>query len=257
MKKNNFLNIVKKPKTFLKYLSVKKNNYFIIFIYFALSIIFWGIPQGFNFINNINISGDPAFYLWCLKWWHYAISHGLNPFITKTFWAPFAQNLAGTTSLPSIAILMWPVTKIFGPVFSYNIITLISLTLAPYGIYLINREIGLKTISSFVGSLFFFFSTYILAEMLGHLTLYTSFIVVFLVYLYILRFKNSFSRLKYIVLFSLLFAFQFGISNEIYATFAVFSFFAWLVAFILFFKNENTRKKLFYLWYRNFNKHNF
>ncbi|MGC8503144.1 hypothetical protein, partial [Desulfurella sp.] len=198
----------------------------------------------FDFAGRINISGDVAFYLWSLKWWPYAISHGLNPFLTKAFWAPFGQNLAWTTSCPSIAILMWPITALFGFVFSYNFVTLISLTLAPYGIYLINKQLGLRELSSIFGALVFFFSSYVWGQLLGHLNLDIVFVVVFLCYLYVLRFKDLIGRKKYIVLFALLLAFQFGISNEIYATFIVFSFFAFAVLIILYVKEKDYRQKL-------------
>ncbi len=99
-----------------------KKHFSVLAIFFALALIFWGIPIHFDFINSMNIGVDPAFYLWSLKWWPYAISHGINPFLTKAFWAPFGQNLAWTTSVPSIAILMWPVTDLLGPIFSYNLI---------------------------------------------------------------------------------------------------------------------------------------
>jgi hypothetical protein len=81
----------------------------------------------FEFTSKINISADPAFILWSLKWWPYAISHGLNPFLTKAFWAPFGQDLAWTGSVPSIALLFSPITLSFGPVLSYNLATILSL----------------------------------------------------------------------------------------------------------------------------------
>ncbi|MEM3845540.1 MAG: hypothetical protein QXU98_07560 [Candidatus Parvarchaeota archaeon] len=92
-----------------------KKNYYILMFYFILAVFFWGLPIKFDFVNRLlNMGGDPAFYLWSLKWWPYAISHGLNPFLAKASWAPFGQNLAWTTSCPSIAILMWPITNLFG-----------------------------------------------------------------------------------------------------------------------------------------------
>ena len=221
-----------------------KKTYYILLLYFILALFFWGLPMKFNFMGRLNISGDPAFYLWSFKWWPYAISHGLNPFLTKAFWSPFGQNLAWTASCPSIALVMWPITYFYGAVFSYNFITLISLTLAPFGIYLINKQLGLKESSSIFGGIIFFFSQYAWGQLIGHLTLFTVFVIIFLCYLYILRFKGLINRWKYIVLFAVLLAFQFGISNEIYATFVVFSFIAFLILFILYFKEKKYRKEI-------------
>ncbi|RZD17617.1 MAG: hypothetical protein EVG15_10285 [Candidatus Acididesulfobacter diazotrophicus] len=221
-----------------------KKNYYTLSLFFILALFFWGLPMEFDFTNRLNISGDPAFFLWSLKWWPYAISHGLNPFLTKTFYSPFGQNLAWTTSIPSIALVMWPITDFFGVVFSYNLTTVLSLTLAPFGIYLINKQLGLKESSSIFGGIIFFFSSYIWGQLHGHLNLDIIFVIVFLCYLYILKFKGLISSRKYIILFAVLLAFQFGISNEIYATFVVFSFIALIILIIFYFKEKIITKKL-------------
>ncbi|MEJ5299412.1 MAG: hypothetical protein WHS38_00300 [Thermodesulforhabdaceae bacterium] len=225
--------------------SSKEKNYYALLIYFILTMVFWGAPLKFDFINSLHIAMDPAFYLWSFKWWPYALSHGLNPFLTKAFWAPFGQNLAWTTSCPSITIMLWPITNLFGPIFSYHFITIISLALAPYGIYLINKQLDLKKINSFIGGLIFFFSSYVWGQLLGHLNLYVIFAIPFFLYLTVLRLKRSIGSKRYVILSALLLAFQFGISNEIYATFVLFGFFALFVSFLIFINDENCRKLIF------------
>jgi hypothetical protein len=217
-------------------------KYFAFFVYLGLAIAFWGIPMNFDFISKINISGDPAFYLWSLKWWPYAISHGLNPFLTKAFWAPFGQNLSWTTSVPSIALIFAPVTLTFGPIFSYNLATIFSLALGAFGIYLICNSINLNQTSSMFGGLVFFFSSYVWGQLLGHLNLYVVFAIPFLIYLFVLRFKNEIGSKRYVVFSGILLAFQFGVSNEIYATFVVFGFVALFILFLIFVKDEVYRK---------------
>lgn len=222
---------------------MKKNHYILLF-YAILAFLFWGIPIKFNFINGIHVLNDPAFYLWSFKWWPYAISHGINPFVTKAFWSPFGQNLTWTTSLPSIAISMWPITECFGPVLTYNLITVISLALAPFGIYLINIQLGLKKEAAIFGGMVLFFSSYIWGQLLGHLNLYVVFVIIYLIYLYVLRFKHVISKKIYITLFTLLLSFQFGISNEIYSTFVVFSAVGFLLLFLLYLKNKPCQKEI-------------
>src|SRR5215469_7413133 len=39
-------------------------------------------------------SQDPNFYIWGLRWWPYAIGHGLNPFYTHQIAAPAGHSLA-------------------------------------------------------------------------------------------------------------------------------------------------------------------
>jgi hypothetical protein len=217
-------------------------KYFAFFVYLVLAIVFWGIPMNFDFVSKINISSDPAFYLWSLKWWPYAISHGLNPFLTKAFWSPFGQNLAWTTSVPSIALLFSPITVIFGPIFSYNLATILSLVLGAFGVYLICNSLNLNQTSSMFGGLVFFFSSYVWGQLLGHLNLYVVFAVPFLIYLFILRFKDEIGSKKYVIFSGILLAFQFGVSNEIYATFVLFGFIALFILFLIFVKDEVYRK---------------
>jgi len=217
-------------------------KYFAFFVYLVLAIVFWGIPMNFDFISKVNIGGDPAFYLWSLKWWPYAISHGLNPFLTKAFWAPFGQNLAWTTSVPSIALLFSPITVIFGPIFSYNLATILSLALGAFGVYLICKSLNLNQTSSIFGGLVFFFSSYVWGQLLAHLNLDIVFAIPFLIYLFVLKFKNEIGSKKYVIFSGILLAFQFGVSNEIYATFVLFGFIALFILFLIFIKDEVYRK---------------
>jgi len=217
-------------------------KYFAFFVYLALAIVFRGIPMDFKFASRLNISGDPAFYLWSIKWWPYAISRGLNPFLTKAFWAPFGQNLAWTASVPSIALLFSPITLSFEPVLSYNLATILSLALGPFGIYLICKSLNLNQTSSIFGGLIFFFSSYVWGQLLGHLNLYVIFVIPFLIYLFILRFKNEISPKKYILVSAILLAFQFGISNEIYTTFITFSYITLFIMFYIFRKDDKYKQ---------------
>jgi len=67
---------------------------------------------------------DPDFYLWSMRWWPYAITHGLNPLYSAQIWAPAGKNLAWASSTPSVSLLMWPVTAAFGVIVSYNVVLL-------------------------------------------------------------------------------------------------------------------------------------
>ena len=67
---------------------------------------------------------DPDFYLWSMRWWPYALTHGLNPLYSAQIWAPAGKSLAWATTAPSVDLLMWPVTAIFGVIVSYNVVLL-------------------------------------------------------------------------------------------------------------------------------------
>jgi hypothetical protein len=64
---------------------------------------------------------DPNFYTWAMRWWPYAVSHGINPLYSNQIGAPDGSNLAWATTTPSAALLMWPVTAAVGVVTSFNL----------------------------------------------------------------------------------------------------------------------------------------
>ena len=53
---------------------------------------------------------DPNFYVWCLRWWPYAVVHGLNPLYTHQIAAPAGHSLAWVTTVPPLALLAAPLT---------------------------------------------------------------------------------------------------------------------------------------------------
>jgi hypothetical protein len=68
---------------------------------------------------------DPNFYTWAMRWWPYAISHGLNPLYSTQIGAPAGYNLAWATTTPSVGLVMWPVTATFGVVVAFNVMLLL------------------------------------------------------------------------------------------------------------------------------------
>jgi len=67
---------------------------------------------------------DPNFYVWSMRWWTYALSHGLNPLYSTQIGAPAGYSLAWATTTPTAALVMWPVTALFGVIVSYNVMLL-------------------------------------------------------------------------------------------------------------------------------------
>jgi hypothetical protein len=44
---------------------------------------------------------DQPFFIWCLVWWPYALANRLNPFFTKSVFAPAGLNLTWNHSHPA------------------------------------------------------------------------------------------------------------------------------------------------------------
>ncbi len=211
-------------------------NMVILIFFLTLSILTWGYAIKFNFINNIrlDLSGDPAFYIWAFKWLPYAIKNDLNIFITDLFWYPYGQNLAWTTFIPSLSLTFWYITENFTPILSYNLSHILTLALGSFGFYLLCRVIGFSHVASFLASVLFFFSPYQWTKFLSHLNLSVVFPVVYVLLLGALRFKSRINRLVYILITALILAYQFGISNEIYATVITVGFISMLLALVIY-----------------------
>ncbi len=175
-------------------------------------------------------NADSVSFLWWLAWWPYALGHGIHAVITKFVWAPTGENLMWTTSIPVLSVLFWPLTQVFGPVASFNTITLLDMVLAPFGMYLILKRFFKNTFASVIGGYIYGYSSYELAQQtLGHINLTTIAPMAFMILIGAQLFEekvNNGPTLRRWMLggaLTLMLVFQFLISEEIYAALALFS----------------------------------
>jgi len=97
-------------------------------LFVVVSVLFFG-RQALSDPTHVcacNGSPDTAAYMWGLVWWPHAIAHAMNPFISTVIWAPDGINLAANTAVPGPSLLLAPVTELFGPIASYNVLSLLS-----------------------------------------------------------------------------------------------------------------------------------
>lgn len=191
-------------------------------IYGTASCIFFARTGVFTGGALIGGGADPTIFAWCLAWWPYALTHGVNPFITHMVWAPSGINLTWATSVPSLALLAWPLTALWGPATAFNIVTLAAPTLAAFGAFVLCYEITAAFFPSLVGGWFFGFSSYEMAQLLGHLHITFVVCVPLLLWLTVLRYKRAIARWPYVIATGAMLAFQLGISTEILATMSLF-----------------------------------
>src|SRR5450759_994683 len=78
----------------------------------------WVDPAG----RWIGSPKDPQLFIWYLGWIPHQLSHGLNPLFTDYLSYPPGVNLMWNTSMIFPAIVLWPVTAVFGPVVSYPLV---------------------------------------------------------------------------------------------------------------------------------------
>jgi len=163
-------------------------------------------------------NADPATYMWALQWWPHALLHGLNPFVTHYLWAPSGANVARAAVIPAAALIVSPITALFGPIVAYNVLSIASPTLAAFTAYLLCRRIAGRDLPAFVGGLLFGFGAYEFSQLVGHPNLTLIFLVPVAVHLALRRADREISRRAYVAWMAALFVLQIGLSTEVLTT---------------------------------------
>lgn len=139
-------------------------------LYLALSIAFvgrWALLA--RWPGTIGTGPDVQIFLWGLRWWPYALSHGVNPLVSHQVWAPYGGGVMWTTTVPLLSVIFSPITLGFGPAVSWNLLCVLAPALAAWAAYLLCLELCQAPGAAVVGGLMFGFSTYEMAETSAHL----------------------------------------------------------------------------------------
>ncbi len=202
-------------------------------VYASLSVCFFGWKVvGHPSRIYIGQGHDPAAYIWSLVWWPYSISHRLNPFLCKIIWAPTGTNLTWAVAIPGLGILAWPITYLFGPVVAFNGLCLLAPALSAWTAFILCRYLSLQFWPSLVGGYVFGFSSYVIGQMLSHVSHALVFAVPLAVYLVLLMVNGRIRRYVFILSLAALLTIQFLISTEIFATMTFFGALAIALAFL-------------------------
>ena len=141
--------------------------------------------------------------MWGLAWWPHALLHGMNPFFTKALFAPDRLALGGDVTIPLAALVTAPITLLWGPIVSYNLLMLASPALAAFFAFLLCRYVTRSFAASLVGGYLFGFSAYMLGQLLGHLHLVLIFPIPAAVHLTLRAIDGRIGRRPFIVLLAL------------------------------------------------------
>ena len=166
---------------------------------------------------------DGSFFIWALRWWPWALTHGADPLYTSQVWSPLGINLTWTTIAPVPGVLLAPLTTSLGPVVTFNLAALLAPPLSAWTAYLLCRRVTGVFAPSVVGGFIFGFSSYVMAQFAaGHIDLSWAFLIPVCGYLVLRRYEGSLRPVPFVVLMATVLSLQFGIFTEVYATAALF-----------------------------------
>lgn len=131
--------------------------------YLAVSVVLWWHVAPSPRTATTCGCGDGALTIWVIKWPAYALSHGLNPFFSSKLFVPHGINMAPNSL--ALGVLFAPVTWLFGPVASLNLIDLVSPPLSALAMFWLLRRWVDWAPAAFVGGLFFGFSPFVLVSL--------------------------------------------------------------------------------------------
>ncbi len=190
----------------------------------ALYIAVWLATVGRHLVHNLGdahldqVSMDPNFYTWCLRWWPYAIGHGLNPFFSHVIRAPAGHSLAWVTAIPPIALLVAPLTLTAGPIVTFNLLVILAPPLAAWAAFVLCRRMTRKFWPSLAGGAVFGFSAYEMNHIAaGQLNLIYSLLLPLFAYLVVLWREGAIGTPAFVLLAGLTMAVQFYLFLETFA----------------------------------------
>ncbi len=204
-------------------------------MYLAASVLIWGIPVVGHLQSRYVAIGrvaDPDYFRWALGWTPWALAHGHSPFHTGHVFAPEGIDLTWSTLIPGPAAVMWPITRTFGTLASYNVLMLAAPALAAWGAFLVCRRVTDRFWPSVVGGYLFGFSSYMAAGMSSHPNLVLIFPAPLAVYLVIRRVEGSLGAWAFVGLLALTLLGLFSISPELFATTTLFGGIAFVAAWL-------------------------
>jgi hypothetical protein len=209
---------------------------FSLLIYLAVFVIGFAFPLLLHLGQPQVGQGDvdPNFYVWSLRWWPYALSHGLNPLRSAQIGAPGGFDLSWTTTAPALALALSPVTAVFGPVTAFNLTLLLSVPVSAWAAFLAARRLTGRFWASLTAGAIYGFSPFEIGHTsAGQANLVVVMLLPLMVYLVLLWRDGKLGSRLFTGLLAITLAAEFYIFNEAFAEMTVLSAVALLLGYVL------------------------
>lgn len=191
---------------------------------------------------SCGLPGDPSMFLWSFVWYPHALLHGLPLFQSSSVYAPTGETLAGTTTVPFVALLMAPLTWLWGPIASFNVASIAAPALNSWAAFRLARYVSKSSWASLIAGVAYGFGTYDILSVPGHMQL---FVVLFppLIALCTLKLvARQMSRWRFVVAVTLTLVAQVLTSTEVLFTMTVVGIVALVVGYA--FANHDLRQRI-------------
>ena len=202
-----------------------KYGMWVIFIfYLILSYLLFAFSIGFSLTTRYigKLSHDQIQYIWTLYWWPYAISHHINPFFSTFIWHPYGTDLSiAPASVPGASLIALPITLIFGPVASYNLLIIVGSALSAFFTFLITNYLTKSLKAGVIAGLLFGFSTYQFVQVI-HLHVDLTFLIPLIGYLFLLFWEKKIHSIAFILLVGSCLTLQYLFAIEVFVTLTLF-----------------------------------
>jgi hypothetical protein len=163
-------------------------------------------------------STDPNFYVWSLRWWPYAVAHGLNPLYSRLIGVPAGYDLSWVTSIPTLALLAFPLTELAGPVVTFNLLVVVAIPLSGWAAFVLCRRLTGRFWASLAGGAVYGFSAYEMNHIFsGQLNLAFAALLPLMAYLMLAWRDRAIGSRTFVVLLALAMAAQFYLFLETFA----------------------------------------
>jgi hypothetical protein len=115
--------------------------------------------------------GDSGQEVWFLAWGAHALTHLVDPLRTNFINFPWGVDLADNTSMPLAGAIATPITLLFGPVASFNVVFSLAFASSAAAMFFVLRRFTSWILAAFVGGLLYGFSPYMIGQGEGHIFL--------------------------------------------------------------------------------------
>ena len=143
-----------------------------LYLVLAVAAIWPGLFTGHDTI--VGTAGDPSLSIWALQWMPFALGHHLNPLVTDYLHYPTGVNLVWNGSILFPSLVLSPVTVLWGPIVSYNVLVLLSMWLSGWCAFLAVRRYSKRWVSAAVGGLLYECSPFMASQITVHAQIFVA-----------------------------------------------------------------------------------